>query len=59
VSRCPRCNSPKPHLHPAMQVGGEVQICTDVFHRTVTSENTQARIDEVFGIDARYSHDRR
>lgn len=31
-SRCPRCNSPKPELHPAMQHGGEVQMCKHPWH---------------------------
>lgn len=29
---CPTCDSPQPHLHPAMQHGGEVQPCTDPWH---------------------------
>lgn len=30
--KCPRCDSPAPHLHPAMQHGGEVQPCPDAWH---------------------------
>lgn len=30
--RCPRCDSPAPHLHPAMQHEGEVQPCSDAWH---------------------------
>lgn len=30
--RCPSCDSPDPRLHPAMQLGGEVEICHDDFH---------------------------
>lgn len=30
--RCPRCDSPDPKLHPAVQDGGEVQVCPDKFH---------------------------
>jgi hypothetical protein len=29
---CPRCTSPSPTLHPAVQAGGEVTICPDTFH---------------------------
>jgi hypothetical protein len=32
VKRCPRCDSPDPKLHPAVQAGGEVQVCPDKFH---------------------------
>ena len=41
---CPRCNSPEPHLHPAVQFEGEVQVCQDDFHRTATAQNTPERI---------------
>lgn len=32
--RCPRCNSPSPERHPAVQFGGEVQICPHSYHAT-------------------------
>lgn len=47
--RCPRCNSPAPHLHPAVQHGGEVQVCRDSFHKRVTTQNTAERIAAVHG----------
>lgn len=42
--RCPRCGSPRPHLHPAIQFEGEVQPCSHAFHLQVTPENTPERI---------------
>ncbi len=30
--KCPRCDSPQPHLHPAVQVEGEVQPCSNPWH---------------------------
>lgn len=36
---CPKCESPSPHLHPAVQHEGEIEICTDNFHLTDTPQN--------------------
>lgn len=49
--RCPSCDSPSPHLHPAVQFEGEVRVCRHDFHRTVTPENTPARIREWLGVE--------
>jgi len=49
-SRCPRCHSPQPHLHPAVQHEGEVQPCAHEFHQRVTPENTPERIEEAQGL---------
>jgi len=42
--KCPKCDSPAPHLHPAVQFEGEVQPCDHGFHRQVTPQNTPAMI---------------
>lgn len=47
MARCPRCNSPQPHLHPAVQVEGEVSICTHGYHLTPTNQNRQPERDRV------------
>lgn len=47
MSKCPTCASPQPHLHPAVQHGGEVELCTDEFHLTPTNQNTADRISSV------------
>lgn len=44
---CPTCNSPAPHLHPAVQHEGEVNICTDDFHTQVTPQNNIAMVLDV------------
>lgn len=44
LTRCPACDSPAPHLHPAVQFEGEVQPCNHDFHRRITPENTPAII---------------
>lgn len=38
--RCPRCDSPAPGLHPAMQEGGEVQPCPDPWHNSARGSLT-------------------
>lgn len=44
---CQTCTSPQPHLHPAIQSGGEVQPCRDAFHRQVTNQNTSDKVAEL------------
>lgn len=34
--KCPSCESPAPHLHPAVQHEGEVQLCKDKWHASTT-----------------------
>lgn len=36
---CPRCNSPAPERHPAVQHEGEVELCVDNYHTIPTAEN--------------------
>lgn len=45
--RCPKCNSPAPHLHPAVQFEGEVEVCVDDFHLQITAQNTKEYCDDV------------
>ena len=37
--KCPTCDSPAPHLHPAVQYEGEVQLCRDAWHLQITNQN--------------------
>lgn len=43
-THCPTCDSPAPHLHPAMQAEGEVQPCKDPWH--IAPPETPAPDDE-------------
>jgi hypothetical protein len=47
MERCPRCDSPAPHLHPAVQFEGEVETCPDAYHLTPTPQNTPEYIRSV------------
>ena len=47
MDKCPRCDSPAPHLHPAMQFEGEVETCTHDFHLTPTPQNKLEYIQRV------------
>jgi len=46
-ARCSSCDSPAPHLHPAMQFEGEVEVCADDFHLAETPQNTSQYIEAV------------
>jgi hypothetical protein len=37
--KCPTCESPAPHLHPALAFEGEVATCKDAFHSIATNQN--------------------
>ena len=41
---CPHCNSPSPHLHPAVQFEGETETCVDDYHLIPTNQNAPAYI---------------
>lgn len=47
MDKCPRCGSSAPHMHPAVQHGGEVEVCTHDFHLTPTNQNTAEYIANV------------
>lgn len=47
TSCCLTCGSNAPHLHPAVQCEGEVELCHDQWHARITPENTPARRAEV------------
>lgn len=45
--RCPTCDSNRPHLHPAVQFEGEVEICVDGYHIIPTNQNSEKHIAAV------------
>jgi hypothetical protein len=46
AERCPRCDSHRPELHPAVQHGGEVSVCTDPWHASSeTGRDVLARLN--------------
>lgn len=47
MNECPKCTSTAPHLHPAVQHGGEVGLCTDPFHLQPTPQNTPEYVADV------------
>lgn len=42
---CPTCDSPNPELHPAMNLGGEVQPCRDAFHSPAPEVTASATVE--------------
>jgi|HubBroStandDraft_1064217.scaffolds.fasta_scaffold08733_6 hypothetical protein len=44
---CKTCGSKQPHLHPAVQVEGEVEVCPDEFHLQPTPMNLPMFIQAV------------
>ena len=44
---CPDCKSAHPHHHPAVQVDGEVELCTHAFHLQSTPQNLPEYIEAV------------
>lgn len=47
MSKCPRCGSPAPHLHPAMQFEGETETCPHAFHLKPSPQNSLEYINLV------------
>jgi hypothetical protein len=52
-SHCPTCGSSAPHMHPAIQHEGEVQVCADSFHLTPTPQNRPEYINAVRRLQAK------
>ena len=47
MDTCKVCGSTAPHMHPAMQHEGEVEICADEYHLRRTPQNKPEYIAEV------------
>lgn len=47
ADRCPTCTSPSPERHPAVQHGGEVELCVNDFHLRPTNQNAPEYIEAV------------
>ena len=47
AATCQTCGSNRPHKHPAMSFGGEVELCVDDYHLTQTNQNRPAYIKAV------------
>lgn len=47
MTKCRTCGSTAPHMHPAMQHEGEVELCTNAFHLTPTPQNKPEYIEAV------------
>ncbi len=41
--KCPTCDSPSPHLHPAVQYEGEVQVCSNRWHKAAQDAGKEAQ----------------
>lgn len=46
-ARCPRCDSPDPAKHPAVQAEGEVTICQDSYHAPATARPATPETDKL------------
>ena len=47
MKKCPICGSSAPHMHPAAQHEGEVQICSNDYHLTPSPQNKPEYIEAV------------
>ena len=62
-SNCPKCHSPNPRLHPALQHEGEVSLCRDPWHvptaEQIEATDTLTRENERLTADNKFLHQRR
>lgn len=54
---CPHCKSSAPHMHPAVQHEGEVELCTHDYHLQPTPQNTPEYIARVIEKRVRINSD--